>query len=83
MLKMRKNARMNPLQESNENDERLVQYYVSKAWLVRFYSMAEPGPIDNSSVLCRHGGVLPHRTEAPERLCQALPLSAWKLLHQR
>ena len=66
-----------------EGEESLVQYYVARAWLVRFYSMAEPGPIDNSSVLCHHGGILPHRLEAPERLCTALPLPAWKLLHQR
>jgi len=71
------------VQESGEGEESLVEYYVARAWLVRFYTMAEPGPIDNSSVLCRHGGVLPHRLEAPERLCTPLPFSAWKLLHQR
>lgn len=70
-------------QESIGGEESLVQYYVAQSWLVRFHTMAEPGPIDNSSVLCRHGGVLPHRLEAPERLCTALPFSAWKLLHER
>ena len=60
-----------------------VKYYVSKPWLVKLNHMAEPGKIDNSSVLCPHGGVLPHRVEAAERLCSPLPPEAWRILHER
>jgi len=66
-----------------ETNISLVKYYVSKAWLVRFENMSEPGEIDNSSVICKHGGVLPRRIEDAEELCVPLPLAAWRILHER
>jgi len=66
-----------------DSQHSLVKYYVSKPWLVKLNNMAEPGPIDNRSVLCPHGGVLPHRVDAADRLCTPLPPAAWRILHER
>jgi len=66
-----------------ESNDSLVKYYVSNSWLVRFQNMSEPGEIDNSSVLCRHGGVLPQRIDTAEKLCTPLSLAAWKILYER
>ena len=52
-------------------------------WWVKFNSMAEPGQIDNSSVLCQHGAILPSRIHSAERLCSMVTPAAWKLLHER
>ena len=60
-----------------------VKYFLSKSWLVKFQTMAEPGEIDNSSVFCRHGGVRPQRIESAERLSKPLPPLAWRTLYQR
>ena len=35
----------------------LLRHYIANAWLAKLDTMAEPGPIDNSSVICQHGGV--------------------------
>lgn len=34
----------------------LLRFYVSREWLNKFNSFAEPGPITNHSFLCSHGG---------------------------
>jgi hypothetical protein len=41
------------------------------------------GPIDNSDFLCRHGGVLPQKTEHVYDLCVAFPQPVWDLLHSQ
>jgi ubiquitin carboxyl-terminal hydrolase 20/33 len=61
----------------------LVNYFVSNPWLVKLHNMAEPGQIDNSSVLCRHGGVLPQRIDTADSLCTPLPPTAWRILYER
>jgi len=66
-----------------ETSDSLVKYYLSKSWLVKFQTMAEPGEIDNSSVFCRHGGVRPQRIESAESLSKPMPPLAWRTLYQR
>jgi len=68
---------------SKDSNVSLVKYFVSNPWLVKFQNMSEPGEIDNGSVLCRHGGVLPQRIDAADRLCTALTPSAWRKLYER
>lgn len=34
----------------------LLQFYVSRQWLNKFKTFAEPGPISNNDFLCMHGG---------------------------
>ncbi len=41
------------------------------------------GPIDNSDFLCRHGGVLPQKSEYVYDLCLAFPQSIWELLQSQ
>ena len=69
------------LNKLHRNLDSVVTSYISNMWLAKFYSMAEPGPIDNSSIICRHGGVLPRRAEAVSRLVTAVPSQVWSYLH--
>ena len=34
----------------------MMNFYISKQWINRFNTFAEPGPITNYDFLCRHGG---------------------------
>lgn len=34
----------------------LLQFYISREWLNKFNTFAEPGPITNHTFLCAHGG---------------------------
>ena len=36
----------------------LMSFYVSRQWISKFNTFAEPGPITNHDFLCRHGGKL-------------------------
>jgi hypothetical protein len=71
------------LNKQHSKVDSLVTSYISTLWLSKFYTLAEPGPIDNSSVICRHGGVLPSRVEAATRLATAVPRQVWSYLHMR
>ena len=61
----------------------LVQYYISRQWINKLENFAEPGPIDNSDFLCRHGGVPPNKKEHVYNLVVALPRSVWELLYEQ
>uniref|UniRef100_A0A674DAL2 Ubiquitin carboxyl-terminal hydrolase n=1 Tax=Salmo trutta TaxID=8032 RepID=A0A674DAL2_SALTR len=41
----------------NVTEPSLLQFYVSRQWLNKFKTFAEPGPISNDNFLCSHGGV--------------------------
>eukprot|EP00092_Neocalanus_flemingeri_P013617 GFUD01014686.1.p1 GENE.GFUD01014686.1~~GFUD01014686.1.p1 ORF type:complete len:869 (-),score=276.78 GFUD01014686.1:537-2954(-) len=71
------------LNKQHSQVDSVVTSYISTSWLAKFYTLAEPGPIDNSSVICRHGGVLPARVECAGRLCTAVPSQVWSYLHTR
>jgi len=66
-----------------ETSQSLVNNYISLPWWVKFNDMAEPGQIDNSSVLCQHGAILPRRIHSAQRLSILVTPAAWKLLHER
>ena len=61
----------------------LVQYYVSRQWINKLENFSEPGPIDNSDFLCRHGGVPPNKKAHVYNLVIALPRSVWELLNEQ
>jgi len=71
------------LNNQHNNLESVVKSYISTMWLAKFYTLADPGPIDNSSVICRHGGVHPNRVESASRLTTAVPSQVWSYLHAR
>lgn len=41
----------------NMMEPSLLQFYISRQWLNKFKTFAEPGPISNDDFLCVHGGV--------------------------
>lgn len=60
----------------------LMQFYVSKQWINKFNTFAEPGPIDNSDFLCPHGGVQPQKAMYVGDLVMLLNQGVWEYLHQ-
>lgn len=44
---------------ANMKEPSLLQFYISREWLNKFNTFAEPGPISNHIFLCQHGGVCP------------------------
>lgn len=64
-------------------DDGVIKSYIATAWLNRFFTMSDPGPIDNSSVICRHGAVLPSRAETVSSLVTPVPSKVWSYLHER
>ncbi|KAI5638408.1 ubiquitin carboxyl-terminal hydrolase domain-containing protein [Phthorimaea operculella] len=58
-----------------------IKFYLSKQWINKFNTWAEPGPIDNSDFVCRHGGVRPDRAAHLPRLAARVPQSLWEFLY--
>jgi ubiquitin carboxyl-terminal hydrolase 20/33 len=61
----------------------LMQFYVSKQWLSKFNTFAEPGPIDNSDFLCVHGAVHPQKVTQVRDLCAVLSQGVWEYLYDK
>lgn len=54
----------------NMMEPSLLQFYISRQWLNKFKTFAEPGPISNDDFLCSHGGTYDHScflTETSQR----------------
>lgn len=60
-----------------------IRFYVSKNWFHRFNTFAEPGPIDNWTLLCPHGGVPPDKAAYLNKLVIALPQPLWDFLYKK
>uniref|UniRef100_W5M7P3 Ubiquitin carboxyl-terminal hydrolase n=1 Tax=Lepisosteus oculatus TaxID=7918 RepID=W5M7P3_LEPOC len=61
----------------------LLQFYISRQWLSKFKTFAEPGSICNNDFLCSHGGVPPHKASYIEDLVLMLPQNVWEYLYSR
>ncbi|XP_006831086.1 PREDICTED: ubiquitin carboxyl-terminal hydrolase 33-like isoform X2 [Chrysochloris asiatica] len=61
----------------------LLQFYVSRQWLNKFKTFAEPGPISNNDFLCIHGGIPPRKANYIEDLVLMLPQNIWDNLYSR
>ncbi|XP_071232831.1 ubiquitin carboxyl-terminal hydrolase 33-like isoform X2 [Salvelinus alpinus] len=61
----------------------LLQFYVSRQWLNKFKTFAEPGPISNDDFLCSHGGVPSAKAAFMDDLVVMLPQNAWDHLYSR
>uniref|UniRef100_A0A0K2T6F4 Ubiquitin carboxyl-terminal hydrolase n=1 Tax=Lepeophtheirus salmonis TaxID=72036 RepID=A0A0K2T6F4_LEPSM len=72
----------NILIRSQSQESSLMQFYVGKEWYNKFENFAEPGPIDNSSFLCIHSGVFPHKYQVINDLTIPLPQIVWEKLHR-
>ncbi|XP_069835568.1 ubiquitin carboxyl-terminal hydrolase 33 [Dendropsophus ebraccatus] len=67
----------------NLTEPSLLQFYVSRQWLNKFKTFAEPGPISNNDFLCVHGGVPPRKAGLIEDLVVMLPQNIWDYLYGR
>ncbi|XP_062383411.1 ubiquitin carboxyl-terminal hydrolase 33 isoform X2 [Sardina pilchardus] len=67
----------------NMMEPSLLQFYVSRQWLNKFRTFAEPGPISNNDFLCTHGGVPPHKASCIDDLVVMLPQNVWDHLYSR
>ncbi|XP_062337065.1 ubiquitin carboxyl-terminal hydrolase 33 [Osmerus eperlanus] len=67
----------------NMMEPSLLQFYVSRQWLNKFKTFAEPGPISNNDFLCSHGGVPPHKAGSIDDLAVMLPQNVWDHLYSR
>ncbi|XP_061406309.1 ubiquitin carboxyl-terminal hydrolase 20-like isoform X7 [Lethenteron reissneri] len=61
----------------------LLEFYISRQWLNRLNTFAEPGPITNQDFLCSHGGVPPHKSSYIDDLVVILPQNVWDYLYNR
>lgn len=61
----------------------LLRFYVSREWLNKFNTFAEPGPITNHTFLCPHGGIPPHKYHYIDDLVVILPQNVWEHLYNR
>lgn len=60
-----------------------IRFFISRQWLNKFNTFAEPGPIDNWALLCPHGGLPPSKLPIASRLAVALPQPLWEFLYKR
>ncbi|XP_061055759.1 ubiquitin carboxyl-terminal hydrolase 20 isoform X3 [Eubalaena glacialis] len=61
----------------------LLRFYVSREWLNKFNTFAEPGPITNHTFLCSHGGIPPYKYHYIDDLVVILPQNVWEHLYNR
>ncbi|XP_068608688.1 ubiquitin carboxyl-terminal hydrolase 20 [Brachionichthys hirsutus] len=59
----------------------LLQFYISREWLNKFNTFAEPGPISNHAFLCRHGGIPPPKYGRVDDLVVIVPQNVWEHLY--
>ncbi|XP_068197166.1 ubiquitin carboxyl-terminal hydrolase 33 isoform X2 [Antennarius striatus] len=67
----------------NMMEPSLLQFYISRQWLNKFKTFAEPGPISNKDFLCSHGGVPPNKATFIDDLVVMLPQNVWDHLYSR
>uniref|UniRef100_A0A8C1YIB1 Ubiquitin carboxyl-terminal hydrolase n=1 Tax=Cyprinus carpio TaxID=7962 RepID=A0A8C1YIB1_CYPCA len=67
----------------NMMEPSLLQFYISRQWLNKFKTFAEPGPISNHDFLCAHGGVPPNKASFIDDLVMMLPQNVWDHMYSR
>ncbi|XP_058447115.1 ubiquitin carboxyl-terminal hydrolase 20 [Malaya genurostris] len=60
-----------------------IRFYISRNWLHRFNTFAEPGPIDNWTLLCPHGAFPPSKAPYFSKLVVPIPQALWDFLYQK
>uniref|UniRef100_A0A4W6BW25 Ubiquitin carboxyl-terminal hydrolase n=1 Tax=Lates calcarifer TaxID=8187 RepID=A0A4W6BW25_LATCA len=66
---------------ANMKEPSLLQFYISREWLNKFNTFAEPGPISNHTFLCRHGGIPPNKYHYIDDLVVIVPQNVWEYLY--
>ncbi|KAJ8710782.1 hypothetical protein PYW08_009297 [Mythimna loreyi] len=67
--------------ESTSVEPNDIKFYISKQWINKFNTWAEPGPIDNSDFVCWHGGVRPDRAPHLHHLAVLVPQPLWEFFY--
>lgn len=68
---------------ANMKEPSLLQFYISREWLNKFNTFAEPGPISNHTFLCQHGGIPPNKYPFVDDLVVIVPQHVWEYLYNR
>ncbi|XP_032395949.1 ubiquitin carboxyl-terminal hydrolase 20 isoform X4 [Etheostoma spectabile] len=68
---------------ANMKEPSLLQFYISREWLNKFNTFAEPGPISNHTFLCQHGGIPPNKYQYIDDLVVIVPQNVWEYLFNR
>ncbi|KAI1286870.1 Ubiquitin carboxyl-terminal hydrolase 20 [Halotydeus destructor] len=80
---MRYRQRAIELMKLSRSEPSLLQFYVSKQWINRFNTFAEPGAITNYDFLCEHGSVDPDKAGYVNELYIVISRSVWEYLHSK
>uniref|UniRef100_A0A8C6ULW6 Ubiquitin carboxyl-terminal hydrolase n=1 Tax=Neogobius melanostomus TaxID=47308 RepID=A0A8C6ULW6_9GOBI len=67
---------------ANMKEPSLLQFYISREWLNKFNTFAEPGPISNHTFLCQHGGIPPHKYNYIDDLVVIVPQNVWEYVYK-
>lgn len=67
------------LKEAKDYNE--MKFHVSRQWINKFTTFAEPGPIDNSDFLCQHGGLKPEAVQMVDQLTTIVSQRVWEYLY--
>ena len=66
-----------------EDSNGLIKFYISRKWISKFNSFAEPGAINNYDFLCRHGFLKPKCSNVISDLVIELPPVLWEYFHSK
>ncbi|KAH8337880.1 hypothetical protein KR067_008083 [Drosophila pandora] len=59
-----------------------IQFYVTREWLSRLATFAEPGPINNQDMLCPHGGILHSKAAMISQIAVPISQPLWDYLYR-
>ncbi|XP_017094290.2 ubiquitin carboxyl-terminal hydrolase 20 [Drosophila bipectinata] len=59
-----------------------IQFYVTREWLSRLATFAEPGPINNQDMLCPHGGILHSKAAIISQIAVPISQPLWDYLYR-
>ncbi|CAH8508886.1 unnamed protein product [Heterobilharzia americana] len=76
----KRDAHLEPLRQSWQLTPAGKMCYVSRPWIIRFWTWAEPGPM-TSEFLCEHSYFQPELWEMRNSLTLSIPESVWSNLH--
>lgn len=68
--------------ESSSMEPNEIKFYISKQWINKFNTWAEPGAIDNSDFVCCHGGVRPDRGPQLHAFAVRISQPLWEFLYK-
>lgn len=66
---------------STNNNPSDIKFFICRQWLNRFNTFSEPGPINNWSILCQHGNLLPNKAANLNDLLVPLPQALWDFFY--